>query len=275
MPEYKCTFFFELAKYGWSETWFRQEATPDAALASSKVLAAQRASLLASPAQLSAVRISDESIQRDSLFFEWTGNALEGGNTFGNSDIPNTAALLRIEAGSLYRRNLYLRGIPDSFVTEPNGLVLDPAWNKNFQGYRSLLINSQWHLKAIQKTPPPPTQFITGAARGANGTWTVTLQNQLPGISNGSRIRISKTQGVPRLNGYWLVYPDPLGAALIYLLNSGGIYGNWTGGGYAALLSPSYNPVTNVIVERATHRITGRPFDEPRGQRRRVLRSRP
>lgn len=266
MPNYKVNLFFAHPKGGWSETYYKVTSDPNFAQSAALNLISRRGPLLAKEAVMTAWRISDDQLQRDSFLsrqptyvpFSYAGVEYV-------SDLPFTSLPLRLANGMLYWRMLYLRGIPDLLYPHESGAnPIQNAWYNKVTAMMNELAN-QWSLKAASKDPSIPVldvQTIINVVAGVEMTTTLahnlavgdtvqvygmrnnftgrhqvlTIINATTVVVRGVATNVTEYQGLGKLKKIVFIYP---------LINTT-TYGEFT------------------------HRIVGRPFGQPRGRRARI-----
>lgn len=154
MGVYQGTMFFGYGNRGWSETWYtNQGGAPDSILGSLRVVAAVRAQVVAQPAALRAVRVSDVTIRGDSTMYFYAGGlkvaqqaALDG------ADVPGAAWYCRADGDDMNRRQFWVRGMPDDWfqiqATNPDPSMPNPppALVKWLPVYYNVLVNEGWGI---------------------------------------------------------------------------------------------------------------------------------
>lgn len=266
MPQYKLNLFFSGAGQGWSETYYMNAATSDAAFTSFISVLRPRMAVLESSFDLVAVRISDDAIFKDSSLFNVNASQFPKYVSDTIEPCPSwVAALIHLQSGGIFWRSLYLRGMhQDALETNTNVMG-----RQNF--YRLLTIfvqslqNSGIEIKALGKPPAVPQLQVLSAIWNAPVT-TITT-NGAHGYNQGDRVQFYYMRGLkPRIgkqsvisvgafNQFTVLYQVPVG---------------YQPGPSAAVrrLSYGYEPVDFASFERIVHRITGRPFGQERGARR-------
>lgn len=287
----RLTYFFKgTQSIGWTETWFDSAGSVAAALAKADTqLRPARLGVLASSFALRQIRASDESVLRDSLIKSYTqaqgvGLANPGVNDPNDwgpgpeSFAPQTALLVRMEAGALNRRMFLLRGVP----LGPFGadLVYNPSaiWIGLFNAFANAFTGANGHQLRIQTAGP--VQVPTNISVGGGGVLvTITLPGNAPaGWNANATIKLSKFVGAAFINGNWRISQtsQPGGAGtpttITFYPKNRQVYGTPVNTGFAQLISPSFANFTAAIPLRGAKKNTGRPFDLLRG-RARVRRS--
>ncbi len=259
----RITFFFECNKWGWTETHYCSLTTAEGAIALAIRDYPARLEALAPPAFLSGIRASDDDAAQDSLFYVPSHNDGLASSTLGLADIPNTAVDVRMEAGAGHRRTLMMRGIPDVIVT--NGGQLDGGqWAAvGAAAWKRKLLTPNWGMR------------VRNSAAGAVGIrtmlnnftlGTVTITTTVPhGLNDGDLAYISGRSNTKGFNGTWKVVRL---TDTTFDINSRVFAQFYFIGLKVRKLSYTFARYTDFIIERATHRVTGRPFGSPVGRRR-------
>jgi len=165
MAVIKINFFFQQGKYGWSETYYADKGSLPEAIASALIVRPFRVQLLGGGGSeypvLKKIRVSEINRAGDSLVevvSDADGKVPGDGLSF--AEIPSTALLVRAEAGTEYRRQLYLRGQPDLVVTNNGKYTRIGAYPTTLEVFFAALIREHWGLLAATK-PAPPLPLIT------------------------------------------------------------------------------------------------------------------
>jgi hypothetical protein len=122
----KATFFMECNCYGWSESWYKDfpssRSLESIVTSEAQALAEIRQGMLASPAKLVALSVSDESVDGDS---DLRYRNMDG-TCPGLADSPHTGILVTCRSHSPKgRKHVFIRGQPDDVVM--NGGRFIPA----------------------------------------------------------------------------------------------------------------------------------------------------
>jgi hypothetical protein len=283
----RVTMFFQDIEAGWSESHHDMLSTSlTAAISLAKTaLIPQRTNLLAAGPWLKYIRASYDDTFRDAqVFFNPPGFSKYGVPPFDNNpqwdnnesaDSWN-AALLRGISGDLYRRQVYISGIPAYLMTDFNDPFGDAILVGAFLTYKETLVANYgfpvWQ-RDIQTYPLKSISFI---APSTVYGWVLTVPNHGFSLANGQRIFLSKS----KYYGQKFKYNGPYGLAAIIdqntiaLANFNPPVGNVYLAGYAQQQLKGTVPYTDMLLERFTHRKRGRPFDSPRGRQRRGVISR-
>jgi hypothetical protein len=268
---FKVNFFFQVNNAGWSETYYNTAATGDDLVPLVLRLGNQRSFLLADNAVFNYVRISDDEVQRDVVPFAipspWTIPLVTP--RWGDSDQPFTALLVRLSAGALYRRPLFLRGIPDSMTHTVNGWDPTGPYITAFNRFIALLVSDGWALRVQDKDINPFKPVL-----GINSLVPLQLNVVNHGLVAGDTVRISRTRGIPVAN---VPYSGVNGLRRVLSVQDANNFttvavfptpqGQYTDGGTVHKIALKLVRITLGQILRLTHRIVGRPFGQPRGRR--------
>lgn len=278
MPFFKVNYFFKLDEAGWSETFYTPDlADAGVALDRARTLVVPRVRLLANDhlasinPRLAEVRVSDVAIQRDSLVF--TVSPTDGVNAtpvIDDAVLPIfNSLLIRLEAGSLYRRQLYLRGIPKQ-LSGPGGIYRpNPLYNAVFGQYVLAVLASGFGILAWQKPGVfVPLQNIVNVTNGVDG---VTINAPAHGLINQDRLRVQSAPGTHGVRGNWVA--KVIDVNNFVLIGAPAFTGTYLGGGKWYKRVQGVVAFTSMLIESLVHRDTGRPFDSPRGRRKRPARA--
>src|SRR5262245_14297741 len=125
MPTYQVTFIFNSERQGWAETFYFTGSSSDAAMAAALPVGQARIKLLGNTHQLEAIRVSDVNILGDSKVDESLNNQNIITVPSGARDNVSSAVLGRATAEDKYRRQIWVRGMPDAYTQ------YDPATGKS------------------------------------------------------------------------------------------------------------------------------------------------
>jgi hypothetical protein len=284
----RVTMFFDDGITGWSESHYDTTAPTltAAVLAATTILVPARRKLLANGPWLKYIRASYDDTWRDSqVFFLPAPNIGAFGQYLNNlawntqsAAVEWTTVLLRGIGGDLYRKQIYISGIPFSDPTDVLSPQDDPTMVAAFQAYRSTLVNniygfSVWQRDIIQF----PYKTITAVQPAVLPYGGINLTIPAHGFAAvpGNRLwcwnfRYLFQQipvGVRTPNGaYSFAVVDPNTINVPAFRNPPtGIFVS----GQAQQQVKGVVPYQDIAMERFTHRKRGRPFDAPRGRSRR------
>lgn len=274
MPNVRATFFFVAPhSYGWSETYWSDATSAQSAMTRALPLSLARLALLgknlggdiASSPRLVAVRCALDDPNRDSLIVSYETIDHRGLQFPETCDAPWTALLCRVDSGSSYHRQTYLRGIPDDLV-DPDGTYHPlAAWETRLTTFVNRLIDDGWALRVQNRTTPAPIDVLSISYSAATATATFTLTGA-HGLATADRVVIRG--GGPKFNYRGRQRSFSTGASTFT------IFSDRIGGTISAPIT-----VQKVAYElkdidiftplRVIKKNTGRPFVLPRGARRR------
>lgn len=143
MSVFKCTIFFQMNSYGWSESYAqnRQDTSYVFAMSGLKILCSLRSGILGSQASIIGQRVSDYGIKGDGQ----PDDQLFGGTFNDGADTPFTSVLgFFLNGTRTSRKTTYFRGVPDGVVI--NGGRYAPG---NVPGFAQNMAN----LLAFLSTP--------------------------------------------------------------------------------------------------------------------------
>lgn len=274
---FKVVLYFAHPGGGWSETIYSTASSQSTAFNAATALATVRATLLADPCSLVAIRTSDEDNPRASAL---TGYKLLGSaNPYvSKADNISTCFLLNLYSDSQTRqRPMYLRGNPDDAFDEASPSNADrQIWLGALQNLKDFILDTQsffpgWQLK-FKPRPDPLTntnQILTWAAANPSSRTLIGLQDAAT-ANPGDLITVYAVRGLPRPPGVCKVLANGTDSQHKYIAYRTPTDFNYEGGGYIVEDSPSYSTITYIADRKWTHRDTGRVFDQSRGRRRAI-----
>jgi len=267
MAFYQGTIIFNQGKLGWSETWYVAANEHIAALSAIVGIANGRMALLGSNAVIEGTRISDVAQTQDSLVSIIEGNQ---GRSPSRSDTPWNAIYCRFITGPLHRRQVWLRGIPDLWISlsENNVNMIPDDLRSAFTRFKNSLTRNGALMRVIDKNGAqgvPIDMTLLGESTDGYVNFTV------PGVTTavGKNFRVANTSGPDRqlLNGVHKVRAVVGNVVTSNIKVSDledlgdNIPGKWW---YQNI---AYEPVLDGIIMRPAKRSTGRAFFVPRGRR--------
>ncbi len=268
MPDFKVNYFFEgRLNTGWSETLYTTATDYTTALGRATQLADFRGALSGKDITLFDIRVSDDSIIGDSLT---SGpRTIEPVVKTKDADVSWTAAQIRMLSGSLYRRTLMLRGVPDFLYSlENDDVPFQGQWTKAFERYRNKLVQLQFSIKAKARTGPGAALKIgtitVGVGNPPNYLVTTFLAH---GLVPGDQVFLYNLKEAPQLAGLqtvaglsgangFIINKDP-SPAFVYRQRS-----------YLRKVTYIYPIIDSAQFIRIAKRATGRPFALFRGRAR-------
>src|SRR6516164_123454 len=262
MPNYKLTTFFNLSdeEAGWTEVWYFAGLSIDMALTGADAYARARNPLLGANAGIIGVRVSDEAFFGDSFVKVYQTGDLPGPDSTINCAPAFNCVDVRCEAGSLYRRTLFVRGLPNYFVDThtpgPQG-----NWPISFATWSAAAIAVPVCLRVLDpKGPAAYTQIASYAPSGAD----IIVSSPGHGLIAGDRVKLTKT-GYEVLDKTFVVLSADLNTFTVHprfqpVTSVITLQGRWR------KLEYIYPPITSTILGRVRRRAAGRPFGLLRGR---------
>jgi len=246
----RAQLFFNDGRMEWSEIYWKPPGTDiNAALADAvTALAPVRVQLLAKGVQLSEIRVSVDNVFRDSLIDTSYANWGRGdpGQQLYNLGLaacpkpaaPTTCLRMREESSPIYRRIMFLSGIPDAVVIDQgnwNAANMGcPPWNIAMQNWIGYLADpaTSWGF-VVTVNPVMHQSVVTGATRtNPSDPITVTTADNIPWVSVGRTFTIHNARNSGsclKLNGRHVVasmpapnsvtYFDPTSGPVCYAFN--------------------------------------------------------
>lgn len=285
----RLTMFFDDGITGWSESHYdlTSQSLSDAVLRFTTIMLPKRRNLLAAGPWLKYLRASYDDTFRDSqVFFTAQPPTNQFGEYINNpawagreAAVEWTAALLRGVGGDLYRKQIYVSGIPYFDTADIGTPQQDPDLMQAFGTYKNGLVQNNYGFPVWERDLlNHPYKTVTNVVLGVAG-YTFTIPGH--GFSTntvGTRVWLSGMQflfpnppsPLPRPNGaytYKVVDADTI-TVFSFRFPTGGTFVTGQAQGQVKVVVP----YQNLLIERFTHRKRGRPFDAPRGrQKRRTL----
>ena len=294
MP-YKTTLFFSAGQQGWSESWYMNAATLAAANAQAiGPIVTARTTLLGTGAYIEAVRTVDLSLPGASLFKTFqNGNANPNPNII--RDNVSNAIQARLYTIDPYRRTMWLRGIPDVWISfQVDGSPVIPQANLlgAFNAFIVVLNAAGVGMKVLATGGAQAVFNINGLSVDPNSGQIIVQTSQANGFVQGQFVRINGVQGqyvkpIPPytegINGVWQISSivDPTHFEIP--LNVFSLQGSpvWYGGGKARTRfvanngvpnAPIFPPITSGVIVRFSRKKPGKAFFVPAGKQRAVRR---
>jgi hypothetical protein len=270
MVQMRGTVFFQQAKAGWTEHIHFKEVSYETCAAQLDGLCNLRFPTLADDVTIQHLRLSDDEIPGDvrvvSPRAEWRLERKDIG-MFGTGDQPHTCALVKIYSGHLYRRNLYMRGLPDDKTFPAGQLLRSGAWWNNVVLWVMELRSGRYAIRVQDREALPykPISLIETQAPNIG-----RVHCTAHGLPIGGRCKLIRT-GLGWATG--VLFPYLIIDADTIQLVGGNVpisdAGPWPGKGWLHGVNLVLKDVTGANVEQVTHRMAGRPFGSPVGRRKR------
>jgi hypothetical protein len=265
---------------GWSETYYGASATDLTTFATqANILALRRAACLKFGPTMVNARVSFDDTSGDSLLLPLPRkddnglyNPALGGSGEDAADFSFVTLLIRMEAGSLYRKSLYMAGVPDQQNNETygQGLEFTAAWLDAYQQFETELESGRWAIKALSKDiSVSPIKTVSAFTNQPNvGTLTCVAH----GFVAGDKVRVfggkfqSGVTGV-KPNGIWYV-GSVIDADNFTLMG-------WSSTNTGSYIQPGKvrkqvyisAPITAAIIRRVVNHKRGKPYGSPVGRR--------
>lgn len=267
MATYQATMYWNMAQWGWTESWYLQQETRAAAMEKLLDIAYYRSALTPSVAVLMACKIQNVDIPGDDLP-EYSREAGKFGPQPTNEPaVPWAAWLCRFEAGDGRRRNLLLRGVPKSTMNYTAGTAWrapPTIYNTDFETYVGALIRNGARIRARDNNPNDAgNKQIDAISRSPDNNQYVQLAVTAHGMIPGDKVAITKVKNTfpLKLSGIYTVTAIASANSLTVNANSPvATYPSYTGTGRIRIVSYSYPLVTAGKMLRMVKKSTGRPF---------------
>jgi len=156
---------------GWTETWYTPwpSGSYTALLALAKGYVAVRKEMLGVGAFVEAVRVSDDEVFRDSLWYEFLKQKENSSSIFTTPvtdgvDVPWTDLMCRVEAGPFKRRTFWVAGLPDEVTETWVTQGVDPTFvfSKAWVALVNYIIANFSERVAVRPATTPPTFTLQG-----------------------------------------------------------------------------------------------------------------
>jgi len=273
MPQYKLTLVFNQGRTGWTETWYAFKSNTEIMMTALKNVATYRQRLLGAGASIEYLRVSDVAILQDSTvqpITSWGSNSAPP-----SADQPWNAVYCRCEATDMYRRQVWLRGLPDEWIDpagdNPASPAVNPPYNRPLLQFQNALINNGFQLRVINKEGSAGANTaITGISAGDAGRTRLAV-GTAPGAV-GDEFRVSQFTGPDKalLNGVKKIAGAGAGYVEIATPFSSLTAPASNVGGKSKPRQIAYREVTSLQAIRTAKRSTGRAFFLPVGRRKRA-----
>jgi len=283
---FKCTWAVRYGRGGFSFSHFIQKDSYSDALLAAGTLAEKYLACCGRDVLIHYIRASRNDIRGDSQILAKTYGSVGAPDPAEETDVQVrvalddtadawwTAALLRIGSSPTAVGHQFMRGIPDSLIILPGGIVNHVDWGKAIQKYFNQLKLEGWGMLAVPRGAGYQKQ-VKGYAAGAVAG-SVIIETVVPhGITAGQKFRIQGLKpGVSSAspNGQWIAdaVPDPTHITVLtpQAMTFPAVIKNY---GLLWSLEKTFAAYSldqcNVV--RVTERHAGRPSDVLVGRRRR------
>lgn len=274
MANQKCVLMFGYYRWGWTETYYRADASPVAAAdwfidhASSFVVGR------ALGVYLEAVRCSDEANPRDtdlrSVAHINVGGRREDAPT--DPGVIQDTALIRCQAADGTSRHVFMRGLQDDMINIVAGQsVPSPGGIVTINAFRNLLTQNGFYIKKLKDEEDVEWNLMVNVRASVEPAgYTVISTNGEHGILKNDRVYfkgVNKCQ-IPWLSGQYTVVDATALTITInqeYLSKEAFIAPREA---YVREADYEYPAITRSQFVRFTSRDTGRPTVLSRGRRR-------
>lgn len=252
MSRYRCTWFYNQAQTGWSETWWTPDGISVTDLATKiRALTDARARMLTKAHILLAVRVSIEGVRRQTRLFIPPGFSfaqgslvlpLRGDGVYDATSATRKSDQVRAAIQMEMRRQneqislRYLVGFPDIVsTTEPGALdrTVAQTWWDDLDNYYTVLFRDGWQIKRRSPVTVDPEHVVESwrLQAAAPGYIGFVLPGAVAtGFVVGGKVHVRNTRmrspGLRSLNGEW--YIDAIDSTLVpgknvhWLRNSAG-----------------------------------------------------
>ncbi len=277
MPNFKVTWFFRTACNGWSESLYQNRSDHDDAMRSAKKYLEARLKLCGKDTRAVAIRVSDDSIQGDSLLAQADLEPINLKPQFPlprsqQSELANVGVLVKHEdVTRSVRRYQFLRGVPESlianFEVRANAITDDLGWRKIFTRWANVVTGEGYQFKAIDRLQLGKN-IVLVQQNNPGEDWNLIFgaNHQL---ETGDKVLVRGVKGMDGVNGQWFV--QKVDDVTLKLLNSADkITGKYLFGGTVRKQVLTFVTISRVLPVKAATRRAGRPFGLQVGRRPRA-----
>jgi hypothetical protein len=258
--------FMSVNKYGWSESYVINRNSPSDAIGPAGDLIIARRKILAWNVELTYLRLSDVSVFRDSRVITLPPGTSKAYQPELSGE-PWTVVLARLEGTDLYRKNIYLRGVPDDvLVATAAGSSLSTQYDKDVKAFLAHLIKNQWGFMVRDRNPALQGQVTDVDGITAPGVLAVTTK-VAHGLADGDKVIIRGVKGPKAANGVHEVRVTGAGGVTKFLMLGVDDTRLYVSGGVWRFYSSILKLPDSATIVRVAKRDTGRPFDSPHGRR--------
>lgn len=166
MPIFRGTVYFAQPALvsGWTETYYMDQPSHDAALLNLSFIAARRNAMNNGTTYQDSIRVSNVDHPRDVRFINYPSPLQGRYDKVATSDVGWTALLFNLRVSPSIRGKKFLRGIPDSLINVPfNGQEI-ATFTQQLQNavndWTQAMIQGGVVIRSSNKNPtPPPSQI--------------------------------------------------------------------------------------------------------------------
>lgn len=284
MPDFKVDFVCNAGKQGFVETWYVNKDTEPTCRAFAELFAVERAKLFGTGLLIEALRIRDTAADSPTFLYTTTTKGLpfaigKASNANNLADQVNAAIFARASTTGGKKRQIWLRGCPDSWITRSTGNIntfdlsnvdLQTSWNAfvAFTKKNGGVLRLKNRVRGTVSTPirkiddaieHPLTSYYQVTTIEDHGFLPgdfVTFRG-VTGDNVGGLRGTKKVYSVPDLKSFVIpAYPKQFPP--IRLEKKGTVY----------KLDYVYSEITLFQLVRVATRRTGRALFVPRGRRR-------
>jgi hypothetical protein len=281
----RATFFFNDNRYSWSEThWYTVDGVDleEVVLPAALALARQRMGLMGTTSFLAnenrgpeciAVRLSYDDTFRDSLLdVSLNGQAvllskMSVPNGIVPPEVPWSCLFYRMESGLQYRKTMYVSGIPDDVIEDPDGPIFIDRFRNAQKDWVTELTNGKWGFACRSRPPDIVAHPVTNMVAAVDGTITITCPGHA--LATGDKVALLGVRYLansPRLRGQF--YVDVTDASTLVVRGVKGAI-RYRDRGTIEKVVYAVRPYTAVILRGETHRKRGvSPGNSIRGRQR-------
>lgn len=276
MPYFKVSYIFNRGRLGWSESWHIQENDSKSAIEFAKENVPYRKKLLGSYAHLEGIRVSDVAVVGDARtytgpeLFEDTENKVND-----VTDPPWSSILCRARAQDNNARQVWIRGVPDNVIKFDQ---VNERWIWQDTDYQKLF--KAWASHCTRN----PAFLIRGTERNTGATAAIAVRDFICTQANQVIITTAADHSFQVGHQVRLLHFRArllrVGRGPYYVLSTNGNR-EFTvlvpGADIFPLFSPKnarvtrhiigYFPITELTMERAAKKSTGRAFFVSPGRR--------
>lgn len=252
----RLTYFFHSNFGGWSEAVHSSLTAANLIAQQSETYINARLPLLSNDNQLIHVRVSDDVLKRDLLFF--SAFQPRPGQYISNAAPPAVSLVYVLSSGNVIRRNLFIRGVPyDAFSGE--NLTPNAFFKQQMDVFNSMLKTN--NLSIAAKTITNPVRFVTTMTPGDGG---LTTDQPVTGVTVGSTIQVLNFSTTLLPRRYYRVYAMTSESA--FKLANWPATVNLVQIGSVRLRDYTLYPVNDAVADHVGERKVGRPFGLPAGR---------